>query len=319
MTFYFAPMEGITGYVYRNAFHDHFSGIDKYFMPFIAPNQYGAFSSREKQDTLPSHNEKMVAVPQILTNNAVDFVRTAKQLEAMGYTEVNLNLGCPSGTVVSKGKGSGFLIEVEALERFLDTIFEQAVTAISIKTRIGKYTDDEFEQLLPLFNKYPMSELIIHPRVQQDYYKHKPRVDVFTHALATSPHKLCYNGDIFTPQHYDALQTAHPHLTHVMLGRGLLANPGLVHTIQTGERVPLTQIKQFLDALCEGYAAILSGDRNVLFKMKELWYYMAYLFEGEDKAIKRIKKAQTIPMYKEAVDRLFEQAEYASQAGFSRP
>ena len=38
MKYYFAPLEGITGYVYRNAHHKFFPGTDRYYMPFVAPN-----------------------------------------------------------------------------------------------------------------------------------------------------------------------------------------------------------------------------------------------------------------------------------------
>ena len=110
MEFYFAPMEGITGYIYRNAHQKFFPGMDKYFTPFLSPNENRALNPKEKKDILREHNIDLYVTPQILTNRADFFLRAARELkEEYGYEEVNLNLGCPSGTVVSKGKGAGFL------------------------------------------------------------------------------------------------------------------------------------------------------------------------------------------------------------------
>ena len=167
MKIYLAPLEGITGWIFRSAVHECFGGFDKYFVPFIKPNQMGHFSAREKKDILPDHNRGMYTVPQILTNRAEDFLRTAKKLEEYGYSEVNLNLGCPSKTVVTKGRGSGFLAYPEQLERFLDEIFDKCGIRISVKTRLGMDDPREFERLLTIYIRYPMEELIIHPRVQR--------------------------------------------------------------------------------------------------------------------------------------------------------
>ena len=174
MKIYLAPLEGITGWIFRSAVHECFGGFDKYFVPFIKPNQMGHFSAREKKDILPDHNLGMYTVPQILTNRAEDFLRTAKKLEEYGYSEVNLNLGCPSRTVVTKGRGSGFLAYPEQLERFLDEIFDKCKIRISVKTRLGMDDPREFEYLLEIYNRYPMEELIIHPRVQREFYKNTP-------------------------------------------------------------------------------------------------------------------------------------------------
>ena len=138
MNFYFAPMEGLTGYIYRNAHNAFFNNIDKYFSPFIVANQSESFKTRELNDILPENNQGIVLIPQLLTNNAKDFIHTSKKIKRLGYNEINLNLGCPSGTVVSKNRGSGFLSKREELDVFLEEIFSQAITKISVKTRIGK-------------------------------------------------------------------------------------------------------------------------------------------------------------------------------------
>lgn len=310
MKFYFAPLEGISGYIYRNAYNRYFNQIDKYFIPFIMPNQFGHFSSKEKNDIMPGHNEGMYAVPQILTNSAEDFLRTAHMLnKKYGYKEVNLNLGCPSRTVVAKGRGSGFLAYPEKLDKFLYEIFLNTELEISVKTRIGKESPEEFHDLLEIYNQYPLKELIIHPRLQTDMYRNSPNWEVFGESLKRCSCKVCYNGDIFTVQDYEKLVLAFPQAESIMLGRGLLSNPGLVCAIRHGSRLEKRSLRAFHDQIFENYREVLSGDRTILFKMKELWFYMAPLFTEYEKYAKKIKKAEKLLVYESVVDTLFKEQE----------
>lgn len=309
MKFYFAPLEGISGYIYRNAYHTYFGGIDKYFIPFIMPNQFGHLSSKEKNDILPEHNKGMDAVPQILTNSADDFIRTAKKLQTYGYSEVNLNLGCPSRTVVTKGRGSGFLAFPEKLDQFLEEIFSGTDIRISIKTRIGKEDPEEFMPLLDIYQKYPLSELIIHPRLQTDFYKNTPNWDVFGKAAGRCSHPVCYNGDIFSVRDYERFEKAFPDVERVMLGRGILSNPGLVCEMKEQSLLEKDTLKAFHDRIFEDYQKVLSGDRTILFKMKELWFYMAPLFTEHEKYAKKIRKSEKLAVYEKAVAALFNEQE----------
>ncbi len=316
MKFYFAPMEGITKYLYREAFEYYFGGIDKYFTPFIAPDKNTCLNKKELDDILPEHNKGMMTVPQILTNNADDFIRTAKVLKSFGYDEVNLNLGCPSGTVVAKRRGAGFLADPEMLDRFLDRIFSGTDMKISVKTRLGKNSHDEFYNLIEIYNKYPMEELIIHPRIQTDFYKNKPDWKVFGETAAISKNPVCYNGDIFTVKDYEEFTKTFPDIDTVMLGRGLIANPGLVNNIKTGEAVDKQRLKEFHNQVLADYQELLFGERNVLFKMKEFSLYLIYIFSDYELYEKKIKKAATIAEYKYAVNRLFREQEIVEGAGF---
>ena len=197
----------------------------------------GHFSAREKKDILPEHNRGMYTVPQILTNKAEDFLRTAKKLEEYGYSEINLNLGCPSKTVVTKARGSGFLAYPEALERFLDEIFEKCPIRISVKTRLGMEQPEEFVRILEIYNRFPMEELIIHPRVQKDFYKNTPNLEIFGCALAESRNPVCYNGDIFTPADFARFTEEYRSVERVMTGRGVLRDPALAREIRAEERL----------------------------------------------------------------------------------
>ena len=309
MNIYMAPLEGITGYVFRNAFNTCFGQVDKYFVPFIKPNQRGHFSSRERQDILPGNNEGMYTVPQILTNSAEDFLRTVWKLKKYEYREINLNLGCPSKTVISKGRGSGFLAFPEELERFLDEIFEKCDIDISIKTRIGKESPEEFARILKIYNKYPLKELIIHPRVQVYFYKNHPNLEVFRIALAESKNPVCYNGDIFSDENYKAFMQQFPEVERIMLGRGLLMNPGLIRTIRQQMPLDKVSLRKFHDQLYEGYCHVLSGDKTILFKMKELWGFLAPIFTNYEKYAKRIKKSEKCKVYETVIEELFAEQE----------
>ena len=197
MRYYLAPLEGTTGYIYRNAVRDCFGeGIDKYFTPFIAPHPKRAFSPQELADVFPENNRGLYLVPQILTSSAADYLRFEKAAMELGYREININMGCPSGTVASKGRGSGFLARPEELERFLDEVFAKASCRVSVKTRIGSQDPEEFPRLLEIYNRYAMEELIIHPRVRREMYTGTVHMDVYRYAQQHSRNRLCYNGDI---------------------------------------------------------------------------------------------------------------------------
>ncbi len=305
MKLYMAPLEGITGHVFRRAYYTCFGSVDKYFIPFIKPNQRGHLSSRERQDILPENNEGMYAVPQILTNSVEDFARTTRKLQKYGYREFNLNLGCPSGTVVSKGRGSGFLAFPEELDRFLDAVFEQTEVEISIKTRIGKESPEEFGRLLEIYNQYPVKELIIHPRIQKDVYKNHPNWEVFRNACAESKNPVCYNGDLFSAEAYERAVNAFPEVDMWMFGRGLLMNPGLCRQIRQGIGLDKKTLRMFHDKIYGEYQEILPGARTILFKMKELWSFLAPAFTNYEKYAKKIRKAEKLEAYERTVDTLF--------------
>ena len=305
MNYYLAPLEGITGYVYRNAYHEVFHNIDKYFTPFLSPTQHNKLTSREKNDVIPEHNQRMYVVPQILTNQSEYFLNTVKQLQAFGYEEVNLNLGCPSKTVVTKKKGAGFLQDPKQLEQFLDEIFEKSPISISIKTRIGMESPEEFPVLMKIFNQYPVKELIIHPRVQTDYYKNTPHLETYAYAKEVATMPLCYNGDIFSVEDFNRYQQQFPDQTSWMLGRGIIGNPALLGQIINGTLPNKEELKRFHDKIYEGYEETISGEKNLLFKMKEIWFYMGNLFVDSQKAMKQIKKATKVIQYRATVERLF--------------
>ena len=318
MKFYLAPMEGITGYIYRPAYNSCFKPMDRYFTPFLAPKHKSGFSSKELNDILPEHNQGMEVIPQILTSDPEDFLDTAVKLKEYGYTEVNLNLGCPSGTVAAKGKGAGFLKDTEKLARFLGEVsegMERENLHFSIKTRVGVESEEEFQTLLGLYNQCPLTELIIHPRVLKDFYKYNVRMNAFKEGFEKSRHSVCYNGDIFRRKDYDRLVKEYPDLDKIMMGRGIMMNPFLMEEIADGTSQKVSgkmsadrkadRLEKFHRLLCDGYTHVMSGDRPVLFKMKELWGFLIHSCPEEEKLMKKIRKAQHLAEYEGVVSELF--------------
>jgi tRNA-dihydrouridine synthase len=301
-------MEGITGYVFRRAYNRYFHDVDKYFMPFIDARQSGKLGTKEKHDLAPENNEGMCAVPQILANNAQSFISTAKTIAGYGYKEININLGCPSQTVVTKHKGAGALADIGRLEEFLDRVYEELDMDISIKTRIGMEDIGEFDRLLELYNRYPVCELIVHPRLRKEFYNGTPHLEVYEKAVWLSRNPLCYNGNIFTAEDYERIRQTFPETDKVMLGRGILINPGLIGELH-GQYMDKETLKAFCDMVYEGYRKEIEGPKNFLFKVKELWAYLARSFTNYEKYYKKIMKADDAVSYEIAVNTLFREQE----------
>jgi tRNA-dihydrouridine synthase len=302
MTYDFAPMEGITTFVYRNIFEKYYGGIDKYYTPFLSSMH---LSSREKNEVLPEHNVGIRLVPQILTKRSDEFLEIAKTLKDYGYDTVNLNLGCPSGTVVSKHRGSGFLAVLPELDKFLEEIFASCPLQISIKTRIGISDESEWSDILKIYEKYPIKELIIHTRLQQDFYKRPCRPDTFSSAHRLNV-PLCYNGDITSREALAKIRDMDASISRVMIGRGLIANPELLEELNGTCARDKERLAAFLSDLCDGYIQEMSGgDRNTLYKMKEIWVYLGGMFLDAEGHLKKIKKSNRLSEYDAAVRTLF--------------
>lgn len=322
MRIYFAPLEGITGHIYRNTYEAIYGHIDKYFAPFISPADNYALVPKEIRDLLPENNPGIALIPQILTNRVDLFINAAEALQAYGYNEFNLNLGCPSGTVCSKRKGAGFLPETDELQRFLDGVYDYSENKniiVSIKTRLGFYDPDEFYDLLEIYNAHPVSELIVHPRIRADFYKGEPRYDYYAYALEHSKNPLVYNGNIYTPEDYGALcKRMNTGIDTVMLGRGLITRPSLAEELLSDTsgtaaaqgtvitRNDRTRFWRLHDTVYHEYQKIMSPDINVLYKMKELWTYWRAEFDNSDREIKTLLKAKKYAEYESILRKLKE-------------
>ena len=309
--YYLAPMEGITNATFRRTYHTHFKSMDKYFTPFLCPHTKRDLTTKEKKEILPENNEGMYVVPQILTNQAEGFLETAGKLEQYGYREINLNLGCPSKTVITKGRGSGFLAFPAELREFLDEIFSNTNLKVSIKTRIGRDDTLLWEELLSIYSEFPLEELIIHPRIQKEFYKGTPHIEAYEAAYRIKNCPICYNGDMFCKEEIENFWKRFPNTDAMMLGRGILRDPCLYEKLFESEEMDASvwkqKVRSFHDALLDAYIEEMSGDRNVLFKMKELWFYLWESFDGSKQLIKKLKKSGSVSEYLRVVEEIFMQ------------
>ena len=297
MNYYFAPMEGITDSVFRRAHHAHFSGVTRYYMPFISPTVHRALTPREAREVPRAGSVPFAAIPQLLTKVPEDFLWAAEQCRDLGYEEVNLNLGCPSGTVTAKGKGSGMLRDPEQLSRFLDAIFGGATVPISVKTRLGFETAEEFPRLLEIFNQYPIKELTLHPRVRKAFYTGDVDMDAFRYCLENSKAPVCYNGNLCSVAQIEAFRKEFPQVSSVMIGRGLVGDPGML----TPGGTTADALEDFLRQLEEEYCVVFGSQRNAMFRLKENWRHLLCRFQGSEKLGKRLRKTTDLQEYRAIV------------------
>ena len=294
MRYYFAPMEGITDSIYRRVHHKYFGGVDRYYMPFLSPTIHRQLTHKEGRDLPYADTESFVAVPQVLTKVAEDFLWAAQVCKERGYDEVNLNLGCPSGTVVSKGKGSGMLRDRNALDAFLEEVFSKSPLPISVKTRLGLENNEEFPAILEIYNRYPIKELTVHPRVRKQFYKGDVQMDMFRYAVENSKNSICFNGNINNMRDISNIRNEFPQIEAVMIGRGLIGDPGMLCSGGTDRK----KLEAFVAELTETYVEVFGGARNAMFRMKENWGFLRHRFEGSDRLWKDLRKTTDLAEYR---------------------
>ncbi len=300
MRYYFAPMEGITDSIFRRVHHRYFGGVDRYYMPFLSPTVHRTLTHKEDRELPMADSEAFCAVPQVLTRVADDFLWAAQICADRGYGEVNLNLGCPSGTVVSKGKGSGMLRDPGALDAFLEEIFSSSPLPVSVKTRLGLEDPAEFPALLDIFNRYPIQELTVHPRVRKQFYDGGIFEDSFAYAVQNSTNPLCFNGDILSPADADRISQKYPQVDAVMIGRALVGNPGM---LVGGTDV--AALEKFHNALLDTYTDAFGGSRNAMFRLKENWHFLITHFEDSEKLWKRLRKTTDLNEFRAIATEIF--------------
>lgn len=310
-----APMEGVTGHVFRRAHAECFGALDHYYTPFLTPPHVGKhFTNKCLREVDPASNEGLAVIPQLLTRDADEFVWAAGLLAQMGYREVNLNLGCPSGTVVSKGKGAGFLRSPDELEAFLADVCERSPLSVSVKTRLGLADDAEYERILELYCRLPLAELIVHPRVQRDGYEGMPRREAYGKTLESAPFPVAYNGDIFSAGDMDELLAVYPQTRHVMLGRGVLGNPALPRVLCGGAPLTAAELRRFHDALFAAYEEEMGG--NAVMRMKEWWLYASCAFADEKSVRRRVRSVRKVGEYRVAVESIFSGEKFLPSARY---
>ena len=265
---------------------------------------------------LPENNAGIDLVPQLLTGSPEQFLAGAAILRDLGYSEVNLNLGCPSGTVTAKGKGAGLLYPErrEELIRLLDEIFGACPLSVSLKTRLGKEDPEEFDALLEVFSRYPVKVLILHPRVRRDMYREPVRLERFDDAAARWAGPLCLSGGVPNVSGFRRVFRDRPYPQAVMLGRGLVADPALAAKLRGGPGADRETLREFHDAFFEETARRLSGNKPTMFRMKELWTYLILLFGQREALWKRLRKTVSLNEYRVLTRRIFDELPLLEEA-----
>lgn len=299
-----APLRGFTDVVFRNAYQRHFKGIDEAVAPFITSIKGKRIKPSHLRDLHPDQNRTMPVVPQILSNNSADFICLAQSLFDLGYVEINWNLGCPYPMVAKKKRGSGLLPHPEKIDRMLADILDGISGRLSIKTRLGRFSPTEMEALIPIFNRYPIKRIIVHPRIGEQMYAGRVDLDAFGACLNRIVHPVVYNGDINDPQWFAQLEQRFPAVSGWMVGRGLIANPFMPEIIKaqsTRDQSELSRFKGFHDDLVDSYGRLFCGPGHVLDRMKGFWRYFADRFPDGRHILKRIRKVTTLSRYQRIV------------------
>lgn len=308
MELYLAPMEGITTYTFRNTHAELFGDCDAYYAPFIVPTENERLSLKSLRD-IKRENSKVNLIPQVMCSTADAFFEFERKIKEIGYDEVNINFGCPSGTVVKKARGSGALKDTKRLDRLLSDIFDKTDIKISVKTRAGFYSHDEFYDILKIYKKYPISKLIVHPRVREEYYRGEPNLESFKKAYEILREKLCYNGNIYSVEDYKNIEKCFPEIKSVMIGRGCVKNPAIFREIKGGKRLTTAELVNFSNTLEKKYLELFKSETNTLRKLKEIWMHAITNYPEETKIIKAVKKSSKLSELNNALNSLPEREE----------
>ena len=308
MNYYVAPMEGLTDRVWRQAHQKWFGWAGapaKYYAPFLSPPENRVLIKKKMAELAPEANPGAPVVPQLLAKDGALAAWMVGQLRQLGYTEVNLNFGCPSGTVTAKGKGSGMLRDLNKLDAFLAALFAEAEGPLTVKTRLGVEKPEEFAAVLEVYNRYPIAELTIHPRVMRQQYRGVADREAFAKALPTCRMPVCYNGDLTTVEQLRALEADFPTVQSLMVGRGIIADPALFRQALGGPAATKEELRGYLDDLYHGYTALFGSAGCAISRMKGHWFYLIHRFEGSEKLEKQLRKLREPWEYETVVNQIF--------------
>ena len=300
-----SPLQGFTDFRFRNSFHKYFGGIDTFFSPYIRLNGKFVVKPAYERDILPKNNLDINVIPQIMTNDAEEFLFVAKYVQELGYNELNWNLGCPYPMVTNRGMGSGLIKDFEKVDTILERVHNESDITVSMKMRMGYENSEEILDTLPILDKYPIKNIAIHARTGKQLYKGGVDLDAFQTCLDHAKHKIYYNGDITSVTVFRDLQERFPSIDHWMIGRGLIADPFLPQMIKDDTlEYPDDRFEvfgKFHDTLYDQFENSLSGNKHLHIKMLSFWEYFAQSFPESRKVLKKIKKAKSAGHYEEAV------------------
>jgi tRNA-dihydrouridine synthase B len=309
VTIHSSPLQGFTDFRFRNAYQKFFGGIDKYIAPYIRVNRNPGIKPASDRDISPANNSSLNLVPQIITKDANEFLLVANHVQKLGYTELNWNLGCPYPMIAKRGMGSGLLSMPEKIDEILTRVCAETDIQVSVKMRLGYESSKEIFQVLPVLERYRLTNITIHPRIGKQLYRGDVDLKAFEECLLQSSHKIFYNGDITSVRSFRELKQRFPTINNWMIGRGLIADPFLPSMIKADNPIyPENRYEifnAFHDALFSSYEEALSGPKHLLMKMYSFWEFFIQSFPSSPKSLKEIKKSRNINAYRAAVKSLF--------------
>lgn len=309
LTLLSSPLQGFTDFRFRNAFDKYFGGIDTFYAPYIRLNGKFEIKSNYERDLAIKNNKVHHLIPQVMTNDADEFLFVVKYIQSLGYKELNWNLGCPYPMVINRGMGSGMICEPEKINRVLHRVHNETDVVVSMKMRMGYEDPTEILNVFPILDKYPIKNIAIHARIGKQLYKGGTDLESFANCLDKTKHKIYYNGDITSFESFKELENRFPSIDHWMIGRGLIADPFLPQMIKNGSsQYPedkLEVFKKFHDTLFDDFANALSGAKHINLKMLSYWEYFSVLTENPKKVVKLVKKAKSVDDYDNAVSTIF--------------
>jgi tRNA-dihydrouridine synthase len=305
-----SPLQGFTDFRFRNAFNKYFGGIDTFYAPYIRMNGKLVIKNNYQRDLKPDNNTDLEVIPQIMTNDAEEFIFVVKYIQELGYKELNWNLGCPYPMVTKRGMGSGLICEPEKIDHILDRVHAETDIIVSMKMRMGYENPEEILNTFPVLDKYPLKNVAIHARIGKQLYKGGVNLEAFERCIGSTKHKLYYNGDITSVAKFKELQDRFPSIDHFMIGRGLIADPFLPQMIKNNTTEYPTDrwelFSEFHDTIYQQYDAALSGPTPIKMKMQGFWEYFSHSFSNPQKTFKKIKKAGNPKKYRDAVAEILE-------------
>jgi len=304
-----SPLQGFTDFRFRNAFHKYFGGIDTFYSPYIKLNGKLIIKGSYERDILPENNNTLEVIPQIITNDAEEFLFVAKYVQQLGDKELNWNLGCPYPMVAKCGMGSGLISNTSQIEHILKRVHNETDIIVSMKMRMGYENPTEILDVFPILEQYPIKNIAIHARIGKQLYKGGVDLDSFQKCLDTSKQKIYYNGDITSVEKFRTMQERFPSIVHWMIGRGLIADPFLPSMIKNDTteypKNKLEIFEAFHDTIFQEYDSYLQGPTPIRMKMLGFWEYFSESFSNPQKTYKKIKKAGNSKNYESAVKEIF--------------
>jgi tRNA-dihydrouridine synthase len=301
-----APLRGVTGCAFRDAFCRHFGGLSRAVAPFVPTVRGTRVKPAILAELLPARNRALPLVPQVIGKDPADLTLMLGALRDLGYRRADLNAGCPWPMVARKGRGAGLLRDADTLRRMLDAGCAAMPGGFSIKVRLGLATPDLLPQRMEILNAYPLCEVTIHPRTARQMYEGHADQAAFAACAALCRHPVVYNGDIRTAADGDFLRARYPGVQSWMIGRGLIADPYLAERLRgaTGVR-DLSRLRAFLEELLAAACAESHGEKPVLGRCKELWGYLAPSLCRDGTLLRRIRLCHRIDEYRRTLDELF--------------